>query len=95
MKFFYKISCLFLGATVITLTFSCIFQVVSLTQEREGMKRYQDQVTALQKKQRESFVGSSVTISLREVEEKAQERNFVQSQSITYIDASSRAVVRR
>ncbi len=95
MKFFYKISCLFLGVTVLTLTFSCIFQVVSLTQEREDMKIYQDRVTSLQRQQKESFAGSGVVISLREIEEKAQERNFVQSQSITYIDASSKAVVRR
>ncbi len=95
MKSILKISYLSLFFFVIVLTFSCIFQIINLTQEKYLTQRYQEKINTISRKNYFNHHGSENGFSLREVEEIARENNFTDKGSITYLKAPATEVVVR
>ncbi len=95
MNYFYKISCLSLFLLLVALTFSCVVQVVSATQEKSAIQKYQSKIN---ERRNESSVDYSINgngISLSAIEEMARERMFVESSEVTFVKVSTTEIVKR
>ncbi len=95
MKSIFKISYISLFFFVIVLTFSCIFQIINITQERYLAQRYQEKINTISKENYFALRGSENGPSLREIERIARENNFTDAGSVTYIKAPATEVVVR
>ncbi len=95
MKSIFKISYLSLFFFVIVLTFSCLFQIINLTQEKYLTQRYQEKINTISRKNYFDHYSAENGFSLREVEEIARENNFTETGSITYLKAPATEVVVR
>ncbi len=86
-----KIYNTFLSFLIIALSFLCVFQIITISKERDFARNYQQEANKINsnyfiQETEESF-------SLNEVEEIAQKRNFVQSGDVNYVKISSTQVV--
>ncbi len=95
MKSIFKISYLTLFFFVIVLTFSCIFQVINLTQEKYLTLRYQEKINTISRKNYSGAHDVKNGFSLKEVKRIASENNFTETESITYLKAPATEVVVR
>lgn len=79
----------------IVLTFSCIFQIVDITQDNYLAQQKQRKINTISRESLYSLHQSENSISLGEIEKMARERNFTDSEGITYLRVSSTEVVVR
>ncbi len=95
MKGFFRFIYVSLFALAIVLSFSCIYQIINVTQERYLAQRYQKKVNTISRENYSLFYGLQNGISLKEVEEIVKEKEFTQAKDVTYLQVSSREVVSR
>ncbi len=95
MNYFFKISCLSLFLLITVLTFSCIFQVVSATQQKSAMQEYQRKISAVKIENNNNDLLSSSVVSLNTVEKIARENMFVDSTDVVFLKDSATEVVVR
>ncbi len=95
ISFLYKTSYSLIFFSCVALIFCCVFQVVSVTQEKSSVQSYQSKISAIKQERNEVLAGVSSGVSLSSVEEIARDLNFVESDAVTYIRLSSSEMVRR
>jgi len=79
---------------IVVLTFSCVFQIVTVTQETYLTQRYQKKINTIAREVSSPFRGEE-KLSLSEVEEMAYERGFTGSESVSYVEVFATEVVVR
>jgi hypothetical protein len=95
MKNVFKISFFSVSFLIMMFTFSCIYQINSMTQEKYLVKEYQNKINNISNKNYLSFYNKDNGVSLRKAEEMARERSFIDTENVTYIKVSSGEVVIR
>ncbi len=95
MKVISKISYISLLFFAIVLTFSCIFQIIGVTQEKYLSQEYQEKINTISRESYFAFRGVENGPSLKEVEEMAREDNFIDVENIIYVKAPATEVVVR
>ncbi len=90
----FKTAYILLGSLIVILTFFCIFQIINVTQETYLAQRYQKEINTITRESVSPFSGEE-KLSLREVEELARERDFVESDSVSYVEVLATEVVVR
>jgi len=79
---------------IVVLTFSCISQIVSITQETYLAQRYQEKINTITREATSPFQVNG-DISMSKVEEMAREKNFTNSESVSYVEVLATEVVIR
>lgn len=95
MNYLYKISCLSLFVLITVLTFSCIFQIVSTTQEKSAIYNYQRKINIVKQEKENNQMTNGSNISLSSIEKIARENMFVDSSDVTFVRFSPTEVVIR
>ena len=89
-----KTICALLASLIIVLTFSCVFQIVSITQETYLAQKYQEKINMVTREATSSFQENE-KLSLGVVEEMMREKNFTNSGSVSYVEVLATEVVVR
>lgn len=91
----FKLSAFLLFSLIITLSFSCIYQISSITQEKYLLQDYQNQVKKIFREKGAFSYQKNNAPSLSMVESVAKEKYFTKTEEVTYIKVSSGEVVIR
>lgn len=94
MKSIFKISYTFFFSLVIVLTFSCISQIINITQEKYLAQECQKKINTISRENLYDLQGNE-SISLKEIEVMAREREFTDLGTITYLKVPATEVVVR
>ncbi len=95
MKNIFKISCAFSFSLIIVLTFSCVSQIINITQENYLAQECQKKINAISRESLYTPQGDEKILSLREIETMARERSFTHLGTVTYLKVSAPEVVVR
>ncbi len=95
MKTVLKFSHILLSSLVVVLAVFCIYQIISVTQERYVAEKNQRKVNAIVRENYSFSQSSNNEVSLRDVEEMALERGFIATEDVAYIKVSGTEVVAR
>jgi hypothetical protein len=95
MKSIFKISYLFFFSLVIVLTFSCVFQIINITQEKYLTQEFQKKINTISRENLYTLQGSESSLSLREIETMARERKFTDLGTVSYLKVPATEVVVR
>jgi hypothetical protein len=95
MQGFLKIIYGLMISLAIVLTFSCIFQIVGITQDKYLAHLYQEKINTIEREKHLNVNAEVHRLSLVQFEEMARERNFVDAGSVTYLRVPATEVVVR
>ncbi len=95
MQFFLKSFNVLMISLAVVLTFSCIFQIVGITQEKYLAHLYQEKINTIEKESYFITRGEDSRLSLVQAEEMARERDFVETGVVTYLRVPATEVVVR
>ncbi len=93
MKTISKIFRITLAVLAIVFSFSCVFQIIKMTNEKYLVEKYQEEVNTISEEIYSASQNFEKELTLATVENMAKEKNFVQSENITYVKVSSAEVV--
>ncbi len=88
-----KIINVILFSFVLMLSFSCIFQVIKITEEKALAHQYQREINQANKEKSFADIDNNVFISLKDIEEEAREKSFVESSDVDYVEVSEAEMV--